>query len=247
MLRKYSALLAFFLAASSAQVLDFEAASIKPSAPNDLRGATFQFTAGGGITVTNGDLKGLIEMAYDVRDFQISGGPGWVNSARYSISAKPPHDGADSIKDARLRLQKLLTDRFQLQIHRETRTAPEYALMLSKGGSKLTQADANVKPMGIRRGCGEMTGTGATMNNLTMMLSRQLGRPVLEQTGLTGVYNFQLDWTPDSGPCPGHTSDAAPGGSLFTALQEQLGLRLEAIKGPVEMIVIDHAEKADDN
>jgi bla regulator protein blaR1 len=246
-LRKYPTLLALFLAAANGQVLEFEAASVKPSGPNDLRGATFQFTAGGGITVTNGDLKGLIEMAYEVRDFQISGGPGWVNSERYGITANAPRDGADSIKNARLRLQTLLAQRFQLQIHHETRTLPEYALVVSKSGSKLERADASAKPMGIRTGCGEMTGTGATMSNLVMMLSRQLGRPVLEQTGLADTYNFQLHWTPDLGPCSGQVSDVATGSSLFTALQEQLGLRLLSIKGPVEIIVIDHTEKADDN
>jgi uncharacterized protein (TIGR03435 family) len=236
----------------------FEAASVKPVEPGDAGGSTFQFIPAGGLKVTNGTLKGIIETAYDVRE---SGGPNWVNSERYDISAKAPEDlrtgnGAppDGISETRRRLQTLLAQRFQLKVHRETKELPVYALAAGMSGSKLVEgtASSNV-PAGIRRGCSQMTGMRASMANLAFYLSRQLERPVLDHTGLSGRYDFQLDWTPDSGPCSALTDGAgaaagsSDGPSIFMALQETLGLKLESTKGPVDVIVIDHAEKADEN
>jgi hypothetical protein len=185
----------------------FEAASVKPGMPGDLRGSTFQFTPGGGVKITNGTLRGIIESAYSLRDSQILGGRGWLNSERYDIVANA-HGG--NIAETRLSLQTLLAERFQLKVHHETRSLPMYALVVGKSGAKLVESDAAASERsgaGIRAGCGQMTGT---MNN------------------------------GDQGP-------AADGPSLFTALQEKLGLKLEARKGPVEVLVVDRAEKADDN
>jgi uncharacterized protein (TIGR03435 family) len=242
----------------------FEVASVKPSKP-DARGSSFNFTPGGGLTVQNGTLKGVIEAAYDVRDFQILGGPGWVASDRYDIFAKslsgdPPPQPAnrqEDLRKTRQRLQALLAERFQLKVHRETKELPVFALVVGKNGSKLTEsaeAPAN-SGAGIRSGCGQMTGTRTPMSILAVVLSRQLSRPVLERTGLSGKYDFQLGWTPDEGPCPAPPDGATPAAadsspelpSLLGALQEQLGLKLEPTKGPVEIIVIDHAEKAAEN
>jgi uncharacterized protein (TIGR03435 family) len=233
----------------------FEAASVKPSSPGDVRGATFGFTPGGGLKITNGTLRGIIEMAYGVRDFQIVGGPGWLNSDRYDISARSTPGAPGGIAETRLRLQTLLASRFQLKVHRETRELPVYALVVARGGSKLFSAPAPVGEQsmpGIRAECGRMTGTMTSMTNLGVYLERQLRRSVLDRTGLTGRYNFELDWMPDSGPCAtpapdGAAVDSSGGPSLFTALQEELGLKLESTKGPVEVIFLDHAEKADDN
>jgi bla regulator protein BlaR1 len=241
----------------------FEVASVKPSAPSDLRGSTFQFTPDGGLRVTNGTLKGIIETAYDVRQFQISGGPGWLNTERYDILAKSASDGngdqVESIKETRIRLQWLLAQRFQLKVHRDTKELPVYVLALGKKGSKLIEAEAPSAPgssaTGIQARCGQMVGTSASMVNLAVYLSRQLDRSVLDRTGLSGKYNFQLEWTPDAGPCsapsnggsPGAAISSPDGASIFTALQEQLGLKLEATKGPVDIIVVDRAEKADAN
>lgn len=240
----------------------FEAASVKPVKPGDVGGSTFQFIPAGGLKVTNGTLKGIIETAYDVRDFQISGGPSWVSSERYDISARAPgelrtRNGAppDDIGETRRRLQALLAQRFQLKVHRETKELPVYALVVGKSGSKLVEGTASNAPAGIRRECGQMTGTRASMGNLAFYLSRQLERPVLDRTGLPGRYDFQLDWAPDSAPCSaaadgagaGAAANSADGPSIFTALQEKLGLKLESTKGAVEVIVIDHAEKADEN
>ena len=222
----------------------FDAASIKPSNPDSVGGSTFSFTSGGGFAATNATLKGLIESAYDVRDFQISGGPGWLDSDRYDLTAKSSPGASGTTNETRQRLQSLLSERFQLRVHRETKDLPEYALVVGKGGAKLREGEPANGPAGIQRECGRMTGTGASIANLTVYLSRQLDRPAVDKTDLAGRYDFQFSWTPDSGPCAGASSDAP---SLFTALQEELGLKLESTKGPVEVIVVDGAEKASAN
>jgi uncharacterized protein (TIGR03435 family) len=233
--------------ASSQQ--DFEVASIKRSEPGNLRGSTFEFLLGGGLRIANATLRAILETAYDVREFQILGGPGWVNSERYDILARSA-DATNDIKAVRLRLQALLRQRFNLEVHRETRELPEYALEVAKKGPKLIQDNAsnslNNARTGIQQSCSQMIGTNTTMANLSLMLARQLDRPVLDRTGLTGKYNFQFTWTPDTGPCSGSPeSSNAP--SIFTALEETLGLRLDSIKGPVDSLIIDHAERPSEN
>lgn len=233
--------------------LTFEVASVRPSDPNS-RGSTFTFNGGTGLTVKNGTLKGMIETAYDVRDFEIVGGPGWVNSERYDVTAKNAFDDPqtrslgqqDRIKQSRQRLQALLAERFQLKVHRETREMPVYTLVLGKNGSKLSESQAANKPAnaGINSGCGQMTGTSASMADLIVTLARELRRPVQDRTGLAARYDFQLRWAPDAGPCADANADGA---SIFTSIQEQLGLKLEAAKGPVEIIVVDKAAKPDAN
>lgn len=163
----------------------FDAASVKPGKPGDSRGSTFQFTPGGGLTITNGTLRDIIETAYNVRDFQILGGPGWLNSERYDLSARSapgaaqtgPGNSPIGMADTRLRLQTLLAQRFQLKIHRETREVPIYSLVVGKSGSKLIAGEEVVSersPAGIRAECGQMTGTMASMANLAVYLERQL-------------------------------------------------------------------------
>lgn len=243
------------IAAQPALSPAFDAASVKVGDPNDLRGPTFQFNPGGGLSITNGTLRDIIETAYSVRDFQISGGPGWLNSERYDIIARSaptptqPESGdpANGVLETRIKLRTLLAQRFQLQVHRETRDLPIYALVIAKSGSKVIEGNApspGGSAAGIRAGCGEITGTLTSMANLAVYLERQLRRPVADRTGLSGSYNFQIDWMPDSGPCLAADPDAP---SIFTALEEKLGLKLESTKGPVEVIVVDHAEKADEN
>jgi bla regulator protein blaR1 len=242
-----------------AQPSAFEVASVKPSRPDDLRGSFYGFSPGG-LDVTNGTLKGIIQMAYEVPDFQISGGPGWINSDRFNISAKAAGpesaDPKERIQNTRLRLQALLAERFRLEVHRETREIPEYALVIARTGLKITEAASSpeTRGTGTRVGCGDMTGTRTTMANLAFALTRQLRRPVVDRTGLDGKYDFQFEWAPEApcgGPPPAPGSDAPPDlserPSIFTALEERLGLKLEATKGPVEVIVIDRAEKADAN
>jgi uncharacterized protein (TIGR03435 family) len=234
----------------------FEVASVKPTAPDDLHNTFYGFDRGS-LQVTGGTLKGLVQMAYEVPDFEIYGGPGWMEADRFNIIGKyaPDPDQKKRMKDGRLRLQTLLAERFHLQIHRETKEIPEYVLSIGKTGSKLTPAPEPAKPgpTGIRGGCGQMTGTYTTMANLAFMLTRQLRRPVVDRTGLDGKYDFQIDYTPDAGGCGGPAGEPTAGAasderpSIFTAIQETLGLKLEASKGPVEVVVIDRAAKPDAN
>ncbi len=227
-------------------------ASVKPSSP-DAQGQSYTFTPGGGLNIRNGTLKGIVEMAYEVRDFQISGGPGWIESDRYNIDAKstygdqPAAMSLERIKEIRVKLQALIADRFHLQVHRDTKELPIFTLGLGKNGAKLTESQGDKPQYGIRGACGQLTGMGATMAIVANSLARQLGRPVRDLTGLTGKYDFRVEWTPDAGPCPDAPETAADGPSLFAAMQQQLGLKLESTKGPVEIIVIDHAEKPEGN
>ena len=276
-----SVLAAVWLAAQPPTApLTFEVASIKPSAGDEHR-IGIQILPGGGLRVSGAPLRMLLTVAYGVREFQISGGPGWINSDRYDILAKPergtasdnapsdPRPMSDSERKTvqeqmQQRLQSLLADRFQVTIHRETKEAPVYALVVAKGGSKLQpserkEGNAPRGPM-MRLGRGEINGQGVKLEMLATSLSNILGRSVVDQTGLSGNFDVKLQWTPDLGQSPTPFGGAAPppgvqappppdpnGPSIFTALQEQLGLRLESQKGPVEMIVIDHVEKPSEN
>lgn len=251
--------------------LTFEVASIKPANP-DSPGTSIQFMPGGGLKMTGIPLRGMITFAYDVRDFQISGGPGWVGTQRFDVMARAertaasdsPDDLAKMTDDQRKtardqvseRLRALLADRFQLAVHKETKEQPIYALVVSKNGEKLQEVKEPGPRQGMSMNRGRLQGFAAPMEMLGNILSNTMGRPVIDKTGLSGKYDFVLEWTPEAGadaraqgfgdgisePAP------APGGpTIFTALQEQLGLRLEAQKGPVQNIVIDRVEKPSEN
>ena len=248
--------------------LTFEVASIKPADP-DASGTRFRMIPGGGVNLSNIDLTQLIEFAYDVQNFQVSGGPSWLRSTRFDILAKPPASdpsiGTRPMNNAELRalegqlrerLKALLAERFQLTVHKDTKELPLYVLVLAKNGPKLQPSKEGDYHRGIRVGLGSMNVQAASMEMLAKTLSRPLGRPVLDRTGLKGNYDFNLNWTPDGepmgkggageGPASGKPADVS-GPSLFTAVQEQLGLKLESQKGPVEIIVIDKAEKPSAN
>jgi bla regulator protein BlaR1 len=264
---------------SSTAPLTFEVASVKPSATDDRR-SMIQIQPGGGLRTSGSTLKMLLTMAYDVREFQISGGPAWINTDRYDILAKaersagvenPPDDPRKMTEEQRKtvgdqmreRLRALLADRFQLTLHRETKEQSVYALVVAKTGPKLqeSQTKEGTGPRGpmMRMGRGDLSGQGVRLDMLASTLSNQLGRTVIDRTGLKGNFDFKLTWTPDpgqsatplgGGPPPGVDAPPPPdpnGPSVFTALQEQLGLRLESQKGPVEMLVIDRVEKPSEN
>jgi uncharacterized protein (TIGR03435 family) len=244
----------------SAAPAGFEVASIKPSDPA-AGGMQVGVSPGGVFTARNVTVKALVQQAYDVRDFQISGGPGWLDTERYDIVAKgdgtgPSEDDLRKMTDEQrnlfkdqllLKLQELLAERFELKVHRETKELPVYALIVAKNGTKFqasAEGDVTRSGLTIRRGDGgksEITGTRVPLAVLVRTLSNQVGRTVLDQTGLQGNYDFKMVFVPDLAP-----SDA-DGPSLFTALQEQLGLRLDAQKGPVEVVVIDSVQKASEN
>lgn len=216
----------------------FDAASIKPSPPGPNNTMT-RFDPGGRFTATGAPLKALMQLAYGVKDFQISGGPGWVGTERYDIVAKPEAGANPSQEQLKRMIQALLAERFQLKIHRETRDLTIYSLVVGKNGPKL-QASTDASASGMSMGPGQLTGRKVAMKMFASMLEQQLGRVVVDNTGIPGEFDIRLEWAKDQTP------DAA-GASIFTALQEQLGLRLESQKGPVEVLVIDSAEKASAN
>ncbi|HWB97931.1 MAG TPA: M56 and DUF3738 domain-containing protein [Bryobacteraceae bacterium] len=263
----------------------FEVASIKPASP-DARNVRIMFLPGGGLRTENVRLKQLVELAYQVLPFQIQGGPGWINSEAFDILAKAPQpaDTRDLAKmsDAerrllqeqmRRRLQALLAERFQLAIRRSTKEGPVYALVTARNGPKLKASTAgDGGPQHMRAGRGDLAVERGTMEMFAGHLSRVVGRPVLDRTGLTGAYDFELHWTPDPGGADlgkenmaiGRTGGGGPGGpggpapapppaadlsgaSIFTAIQEQLGLKLESTKGPVDVLTIERAERPSEN
>lgn len=219
--------------------------------------------------------KQLIETAYDIQGFQILGGPKWLDSTRYDIVAKAedssdkdPRRMSESERKlysdkSRLRLQSLLAARFNLQCHSATKEGSVYALVVAKNGSKLkpSRGEAHGPNRGMRMRPGQLDAQAASISFLARSLSAQLGRTVVDKTGLSGLYDFTLQWTPEQregqmfkgpGSGPEEHGDAPPppdgsGPSVFTAVQEQLGLKLESQKGPVEMLVIDHVEPPSEN
>ena len=216
---------------------EFEVASIKLTqhgrTPDGMSHSSVGNPSPVSFAATNASLQMLLVWAYEVKDYQISG-PDWLNSddARYDIEAKTPA-GASS-KQMPEMLQTLLAQRFKLAFHRETRTLPLYYLVTAKGGPKLHEAPGGGNSSTNSRG-GHLTAQHTSMAELGDSLSRHLGRAVVDQTGLTGAFDFTLDYAADD------ADTSRP--SIFTALQEQLGLRLEATKGPVEVLVIDRAER----
>jgi uncharacterized protein (TIGR03435 family) len=191
----------------------------------------------------------LIRLAYGAKDYQIGRAPGWVDSERFDIVAKSASGKGNSQEDEKSVVRELLEDRFQLTIHREAKQMPVYLLVVAKDGPKLTaHNDAGTKTRG---GCGRLVGRRVTTDAIATMLSRQLEHEVLNRTGLSEEYDIQLNFTPDSGLCRTATDSqsgsvaADPSGmpSIYTALQQQLGLKLESAKGPVEFLILDRVRE----
>ena len=240
---------------------EFDVATIKPNAEKDNRFMMPGGPQGGTYRATGVTLKMLIMYAYRVpAAFQVSGGPSWIGTERWDIQAKV--DGETTPRDRFVQmLRALLEDRFQLKVRRETKEMPVYKLVVAKSGSKLAlHSGDQPKPEDrLRMGFGSMRFQDSGLGALAYQLSLQLGRKVIDKTGLTGEYDFTLEWAPE--PCQGGLESiglppdpnlkfppADPNSpSLFTAVQEQLGLKLESQKGPVEMMVIDHVERPSEN
>jgi bla regulator protein blaR1 len=231
----------------------FEVASIRP-VPADAQCGMIQPMPGGGLRVECLSLKTIIVYAWDVQNDQLTGGPPWAESMRWTIIAKPSASDAPAAAEtdysrmtdaergefmslARRRLQALLTERFQLVVRREMKDETTFSLTVAKNGPRLHESADGAGPL-MKRGRGAITGKGARMPELARFLAIDLRRRVTDRTGLTGRYDFDLQWTPDipGTAAPEAADDSGP--SLFTAIQEQLGLRLIAQKEPVETIVI---------
>ncbi|HLJ45602.1 MAG TPA: M56 family metallopeptidase [Bryobacteraceae bacterium] len=236
----------------------FEVAAIKLSKSTGGM-HMLQTLPGGGIRLGGETLKGLISMAYGVEESRISGGPSWIGSTGFDIVAKPeqgdtaeaqPAPGTRAWARMQQRLRTLLEERFQLKIHEVSKDANIYALIFVKKGPKLKPAERDDIPPGTMRDRTQITGRAGTMQMLATVLSNMLRRPVEDRTGLTGKYDYVLEYAPEPEGF-GHADDPpdgeSRGPSVFTALQEQLGLKLESVKGSIVDLVIDRAEKPSNN
>jgi uncharacterized protein (TIGR03435 family) len=226
----------------------FDVVSIKPSTALNTN-KTFRFTPDGGFRAGNYSLKDLIRLGWDVRNFQIAGGPGWLDTERYDVQTKPdapfsPLSAEGEVRNREM-VQRMLQDRFRLQVHEQKKEMNVYYLVLAQGSPKLKRTgDAREPATQMRDGRGQMWATKFDMDLFARYLGGELGFPVIDQTGLTGVYDFELAWNPDDGKTEGGT-DSHP--TMVTAIKEQLGLELKRGKGSVEMVVVDSAEKASAN
>jgi uncharacterized protein (TIGR03435 family) len=231
---------------------------------------------GGRFTATNNSVRGLILNAYgiSVSSYLLEGGPGWLDSARYDIEAKaapnaiPPGTSNRVLwQNTRLMLQTLLADRFKLTIRRQTKEMPVYELMVARNGPKLQKSDANCDASvfachGFSGNPTRLSGSAVDLFDLALILSNYSERPVIDRTGIQGIFDIKLQWNPFAAPPPaaddtprspaveareGPRPDLASLPTLFDALERQLGLRLESRKGPVEIYVIDHVERPSEN
>lgn len=266
-----TALYGTWVRAQSSSAQSFDVISVKPNRSVNS-GSSYGDGLSGTFTARNLSLLVLVEYSYDVKEGQIEGLPTWADSEKYDIDAKID-DGAaaqekllsrdERAKLTRTRVQSLLADRFGLTLHHETKDLPVLELTIAKGGAKLSETAATPAPgdahpllpgsivitaPGTERSIRSNQVPLAMLINFLSGVPEVSGRVLLDQTGLTGKYTFELKWAPQ------HLSDAAsssdtigPEPSLFTALQEQLGLRLESTKAPVDVLVIDHVERPSPN
>ncbi len=236
----------------------FEVETIKPSKPDDQRRAIIVNNNGRRMQIINQSLTRILCFSYNVQEKQIIGLPPWADTDKFDIDAQPDGEGAPNDKQWKRMLQKMLADRFKLTIHHDKKEMSVYALSVAKSGEKLTknEGDPNGLPALFFRGkLGDLNVRNANMGDFTGLLQEVvLDKPVLDQTGLTGRFDFSLKWTPDDSqfggraantPPPADNADAPP--NLYTAIQEQIGLKLDATKAPADVIVIDHVEKPSDN
>jgi uncharacterized protein (TIGR03435 family) len=221
----------------------FEVASIKASSSVGSQDKTTP-----GTLLESGEtLRQLVTVAFDVKDFQVTGGPAWIDADRYDVVAKA--SGPANDQQLFRMLQSLLEERFHLRMHRESKPFPGHALVVGRSGIKAQPAADPHRPSRSSQN-GTLTAKAVSMAQLAQWLARRTGAPVVDNTGLSKVYDFSLTWDPASDRFDPLASGAAEPVAadpknlpLALALQEQLGLRLEARKVPVEMIVIDGAEK----
>jgi uncharacterized protein (TIGR03435 family) len=236
------------LFAQAPQRTIFEAASVKPSDP--ARPESFWKVSPGRLTVQNMSLKSLIMAFYKVQQFQVTGGPKWIDSDRFDILAKLADDAAGPSPrgpEGAARLiaaaQALLADRFHLVVREETRPISGYSLVIAKSGFKLKPAEGDGSST-VRTGRGTLRASALSMERFATSLSTIVDTPVVDGTGLRGGFDFTLEWVPDE-MADSTGTPARP--TLYTALQESLGLKLESRKVPVPVFVVERAERPESN
>ena len=233
----------------------FDVASIRPHTPlPHERSHIWSSSSDGNFRTMNVSLKAIIQYAFDIPESRIIDAPAWTSSQPFDIEAKSddavaqrlhdlPSDQAKPIKLAMI--QSLLADRFGLKTHREQRQLPIYELVVARSGSKLTQSKSD--GLTINHGPDHFNGQGITLPLIAQELSRDAGRVIIDKSGITGRFDIDLRWQPDDAPPVRLNGEETSFPSLFTALQEQLGLHLEAAKGPVEVLVIDDVHPPSSN
>lgn len=233
----------------------FEVATVKPSKP-DEPGKMLTFN-GSQFRTVNTTLMDLIKFTYGVQEKQVIGAPDWASSEKFDIEGKPDTPGSPSGNQLKGMVKKLIADRFQLKFHKDNKELSAYVLSAAKSGPKLTKSSGDPKglPSLFFRQLGVLTVRNATIQDFAgLMQGAVLDRPVIDKTGLQGQWDFILKWTPDESqfsgmgikvPPPSDAADAPP--PLFTAIQEQIGLKLEAAKTSVPVIVLDHVEQPSAN
>lgn len=220
----------------------FDVASIKPSSSPIL---DFRIQPGGRLEILGQTLNVIIRQAFNVKHYQIAGGPSWIEEDRFDIIAKA--EGEPNRETVLAMLRTLLADRFKLKARREAREGNVYNLVVVKNGPKLNPATGDrsyirlqrLTPMDQKGINYALDAKKATMAMFADRLIDTVGRPVIDRTGLTGEFDFRVDYSIDDNP--------ETGLPIFIALQNQLGLKLESAKGPIETLVIEHAEKPSGN
>ncbi len=227
---------------------EFEVASVKPNLAND-RIVAIRVEPGGIFSARGYTLVLLIQRAYGVMDWNVSGGPGWIRTDRYDVAAKVNVKGDLTEAELQPMLARLLADRFNLKMHHSSTRTSGYALEVAKGGPKLKPAaDGEERRDTFRLTNAGMSGQGISMRNFARFFGGKLGLIAVDETGLTGLYDFKVDWKIDTdrviADLPGADSREPLREAAFDALQTRLGLRVVPKKVTVEMLVIDHVEKA---
>ena len=226
----------------------FEVASVKATGRPPASSSNGWTISHGSFTARDAWVRGLIAFAHGVHAAEVHGGPGWVDTEPYDVMAKAESPDA-SLDQMKAMLRSLLADRFKLAVHRETKELAVYTLLVGKNGSKMQEAKDREKTYISITGKGHLVCTRMNMSGLTITLSNMLGTPVHDRTGLTGFYDFTLEWTDPLSQRAGigtqQPADLPP--DIFRAVQEQLGLKMEGKKEAEETLVVDHIERASGN
>jgi uncharacterized protein (TIGR03435 family) len=223
----------------------FQVATIKPSKPGELLRIQIQ---GRRFATTGSSVVDVLKYAYGVHASQIVDGPAWLGTEKFDLLADPDTESRPSSDEMKRMVQELVADRFHLSFHRAKRELPVYAIVVGKTDPKLTKStrDPNGIPAAAFSPLGKLSVGNATMTDLATFMQRYVtDRPVVDKTGIPGKYDLNLVWTPDDKATSTDDPNAPPG--LFTAIQEQLGLKLEAVKAQVDVLVVDHVEQPSEN